>query len=270
MVVLVLILGYLAFKPKTDSVTITPISTEQTNPSNSSTTYTYSNHGFAIEFPRGYTPQEIAGETGPTTSIELPNKKSWLIYVSDATWWEKYNITGQTTYIRDEKIGATTFKVYKNTGHDEEFYWYRQGNVAYIFNGDAREYMKTFKFTGWTQNNTTSWTKSTKFGLYYPANFAAPTEYYRARTEIVYTPSPITAPELSLVFPDGRAGITWGGYLGNDKATCTATNFETFEYGVSSGACIKGYRASIGHFSARDTVSAEELKIFGDFVLKNQ
>jgi hypothetical protein len=151
LVVLVLIFGYLAVRPKTGSVAISPVPAEQVTPS-SSTTYTYSNHGFTIEFPKGYTPQEITGETGPTTSIELPNKKSWLIYVSDATWWEKYNITGQTTYIRDEKIGTTTFKVYKYTGQNEEFYWFRQGNVAYIFNGDAREYMETFKFKGWTQN----------------------------------------------------------------------------------------------------------------------
>lgn len=155
---LVLIFGYFVFKPKTNSVTISPASNIQ-NPAvqkspdnNPTTTYKYFNHGFTIEFPKGFVPQEIEGETGPTISIELPSKKGWLIYVSDATFWEKYNITGQTNYIRDEKIGSTTFKVYKYTGQNEEFYWFRQGNVAYIFNGDVREYMETFKFKGWSQN----------------------------------------------------------------------------------------------------------------------
>lgn len=111
-------------------------------------TYTYKNHGFTMEVPTGFVPKEIQGETGPTWSIELPGG-GWLIYITDATWWEKYNITGQTDYIREQKIGTTTFKVYRYTGQTGEFYFFRQGNVAYMFNGNVLEYMKTFKFVGW-------------------------------------------------------------------------------------------------------------------------
>ena len=111
-------------------------------------TYTYKNHGFTMQLPVGYVPRETAGETGPTTSIELP--QGWLIYVSDAAWWEQHNIVGQTVYLRSQKIGSTTFKVYKYSGQDNEFYWFRQGNVAYMFNGDGvQKYMETFKFVEW-------------------------------------------------------------------------------------------------------------------------
>ncbi len=35
-------------------------------------TYSYKKHGFTIDLPKGFTPQEVQGETGPTTSISLP------------------------------------------------------------------------------------------------------------------------------------------------------------------------------------------------------
>ena len=132
------------------SQVLIPIVIENSNlvVSNNSETYTYKNHGFTIELPKGYVPQEIKGETGPTISIELP-PKGWLVYVSDATWWEKYNLEGQADFIRNQKIGNTIFKVYKFTGHSDEFYWFRQGNVGYVFNGDVNKYMETFKFVGW-------------------------------------------------------------------------------------------------------------------------
>jgi hypothetical protein len=112
----------------------------------------YKSHGFEMELPKGFVPQEYKGETGPTISIELPNSIGWLIYVTDANWWEANNLVGQADFIRDQKIGTTTFKVYKYIGQDQEFYWFKQGNVAYMFNGDFNkisEYMKTFKFVGW-------------------------------------------------------------------------------------------------------------------------
>lgn len=119
------------------------------NTMSSANTYIYKNHGFMMELPKGYVPQEVKGETGPTISIALPGDSGWLIYITDATWWEKYNLTGQATFIRNEKIGSTTFKVYKYPNANEEFYFFRQGNVAYVFNGDIEQYMKTFKFVGW-------------------------------------------------------------------------------------------------------------------------
>lgn len=123
----------------------------KTTPENTVTaaTYTHKSYGFTMELPTGYVPQEVVGETGPTVSIELP--KGWLVYVTNATWWEQHSLTGQATLVRTEKIGNTTFAVYKYNGQAEEFYWFRQGNVAYMFIGDAQEYMKTFKFVGWAQ-----------------------------------------------------------------------------------------------------------------------
>lgn len=123
-----------------------------------------------------------------------------------------------------------------------------------------------------------SWVKSPLFGLYYSSNFNTPTEFYRVsglgpdRGNIVYEPSADTVPVFSFTFSGGRASITWGdvwlgGYM---PGICTNDEFGQFEYGVSSVACVKGYRAWVSHFSARDSISKEELKIFGDFVLKNK
>ncbi|OGI61815.1 hypothetical protein A2645_01025 [Candidatus Nomurabacteria bacterium RIFCSPHIGHO2_01_FULL_39_9] len=109
--------------------------------------YTYTNHGFSIELPKGYVPVEQKSEGGPATSISLPNN-SHLSYVTDAAWWEQYNILPSYTYIKDEKIGAHTFKVYSYGNFT--FYWFKQGNVGYEFVGDI-ELLKTFKFVGWSQ-----------------------------------------------------------------------------------------------------------------------
>lgn len=132
----------------TTSVTTTSTSTTETVPKPG--TYVYTSNGFSIELPEGYTPSEITGETGPTLSFELPT--GWLIYVSDADWWEQNNLVGQAIYLRDQKIGETVFKVYRYSGSSDgsEFYWFRQGNVAYLFNGtDIEEFMETFRFVGW-------------------------------------------------------------------------------------------------------------------------
>lgn len=134
--------------PPTEQTQNVEVSTTPTDPVVAQT-YTYKDHGFTMELPVGYVPQKVTGETGPTISIELP--KGWLVYVTNATWWEQNNLVGQATLLRTEKIGNTTFSVYKYDGQAEEFYWFRQGNVAYVFTSGAQEYMKTFKFVGWAQ-----------------------------------------------------------------------------------------------------------------------
>ena len=115
------------------------------------------------------------------------------------------------------------------------------------------------------------WLKSPKFGLYYQSNLNI-IEYYRTKIgEIVYEPQAGTSPEFSATFgPDQDAVITWGGTSDHDKRTCTSDEFGKFNYGVSGQTCLKGYKTWVAHFSARRTVSADDLKIFGDFVLKNQ
>jgi hypothetical protein len=104
----------------------------------------YHNHGFTMELPSGYIPNEMESEAGPATSITLPNA-SHLSYVVDATWWEQYSLSSYQ-YVKNEKIGVTTFKVY--THGNQTFYWYKQGNVGYEFFGD-KNLLKTFKFVGW-------------------------------------------------------------------------------------------------------------------------
>jgi hypothetical protein len=117
------------------------------------TTYTYHDHGFTMELPKGFVPHEEQSEGGPSLSISLPNKSN-LSYVTNATFWEE-NALSSFAYLRTEKIGSTTFKVYayadgEGGGGDYLFYWFKQGNVGYQFSGDA-SLLKTFKFVGWTQ-----------------------------------------------------------------------------------------------------------------------
>lgn len=151
--------------------------------------------------------------------------------------------------------------------------WAKAENKAYEDYGNQAKELK--------QSNLSvnpSWVKSPTFSLYYSSDLSAPTEFYRVsglgpdRGNIVYEPSANTVPVFSLVFADGKAVITWGdvwkgGYI---PGTCTNNEFGPFEYGVSSVACVRGYRTWVSHFSARDLVSKDELKIFGDFVLKNK
>lgn len=113
-------------------------------------TYTYKNHGFTIELPIGYVPHEGQSEEG--LSITLPD--SQLLYVTNATWWATHVFSSDNsyTYITDQKIGSTIFEVYNYTDGigNTKFYWFKQGNVGYRFNGDTN-ILKTFKFVGWSQ-----------------------------------------------------------------------------------------------------------------------
>lgn len=120
-------------------------------------TYTYKNHGFSIELPKGFIPKEEQSEGGPALMISLP--VGGLAYVSDASFWERYNIPNYT-YVKDQKIGDTTFKVY--TAQGSNLYWYKIGNVGYEFSVQKfgtttdttglENLLKTFKFIGWSQN----------------------------------------------------------------------------------------------------------------------
>lgn len=115
------------------------------------TTYTYTNHGFSIELPKGYIPHEEQAEGGPATIISLPVGS--LSYVSNSSFWEQYNIPSYT-YIKNQKIGDTTFKVYTYLG--ATFYWFKVGNIGYEFGGTDKagleNLLKTFKYIGWPQN----------------------------------------------------------------------------------------------------------------------
>ncbi len=125
--------------------TTTAVQPQPVPPVVASTSYTYKDHGFTIELPKGFTPVEQKSEGGPAISISLPNN-SHLSYVTNASFWEQYTIPSYQ-FVKNEKIGETTFKVYSyNNG--TKFYWYKQGNVGYEFSGDVN-LLKTFKFVGW-------------------------------------------------------------------------------------------------------------------------
>ena len=120
-------------------------------------TYTYKNHGFTIELPKGYIPTEEQAEGGPYTSISLPG--GHLQYITDVSFFEKYDLP-QYTYMRDEKIGETTFKLYRIPDADAAIFYFKQGNVGYAFTGEdgimdyrlKEELLPTFRFVGWAQN----------------------------------------------------------------------------------------------------------------------
>jgi hypothetical protein len=114
-------------------------------------TYTYTNHGFSIELPKGYVPTENASEGGPAIMINLPNGS--LAYYTDASWWEKFSLPTYT-YLKEQKIGSTTFKVYGIEAESGEgyapIYWFKQGNIGYELNDNNtnEDLLKTFKFVG--------------------------------------------------------------------------------------------------------------------------
>lgn len=125
------------------------IPTSQSDRSNSGEqvvkgTYTYTNHGFSIELPNGFASHEEQSEGGPSISISLPEGN--LSYVTNAAFWEQYSHK-DFKYLKDEKVGQTTFKLYSYGDHI--LYWFKQGNVGYEFSGVDLDTLKTFKFVGW-------------------------------------------------------------------------------------------------------------------------
>ncbi|MFA6515359.1 MAG: hypothetical protein WCT42_03810 [Candidatus Paceibacterota bacterium] len=119
------------------------------------------------------------------------------------------------------------------------------------------------------QQNKINWLKSPTFELYYQDDLNI-IEYYVNATGKNVDKTEGVPFFGSTLKPNNDFSITWGGYWKSDKAVCTQSDFGVFQYGVSKIACVKGYRASAGHFSARAIVTQDELKMFGDFVLKNQ
>lgn len=160
-IIILIILGILVFnfyknskidpnsfidKPTENVVATTTLN--NTNSPTSSTTFLYKNHGFSIELPKGYVVKEQKSEGGPAISISLP--VSNLSYVTDSLFWEE-NAIPSYTYIKDEKIGQTLFKVYTYSGNN--VYWFKQGKVGYEFIGrekvELEKLIETFKFIGW-------------------------------------------------------------------------------------------------------------------------
>lgn len=149
-ILLMLILGllvYLVFKPKDTLAPVAennPVGEENTQVKD---TYTYTNHGFSIELPKGFVPSERQGENIPSLLVSLP--KGALVYGTVADW-ERFTLPSYT-YSKDQKIGETIFKVYTYDGVTS--YWFKQGNVSYEFNNVDPSILRTFKFVGWPEAN---------------------------------------------------------------------------------------------------------------------
>lgn len=102
-------------------------------------TDTYSNHGFSMEVPAGYVPNEVESEGGPSTMIGFPN--GFILYVFNTDFWEE-EVLSTYSYVKDEKIGENIFKVYMTDA--ENIYWIKNGKNGYEFHGDKNQLL-TFK-----------------------------------------------------------------------------------------------------------------------------
>jgi hypothetical protein len=116
---------------------------------NQKDTYTYTNHGFSILLPNGFTPTEEHLTTGPVISISMPVGN--LGYITDSSFWETSTIPSYT-YIKEQKIGESTFKVYEYMG--ATFYWLKQGNVGYEFGGTDKVELENLIKTFILKNNS--------------------------------------------------------------------------------------------------------------------
>lgn len=121
-----------------------------------------------------------------------------------------------------------------------------------------------------TKTNLNGWTKSPKFGLYYQSNLSV-NEFYKGADGIpIEEMQKGAVPIFDVTFGENmNTIIIWGDNYHADR-TCNEKTFGIFEYGVSRQACIKGYKTWIAHEDTQNVFTKDELKIFGDFVLKNQ
>lgn len=108
-----------------------------------------------------------------------------------------------------------------------------------------------------------TWIKSKEFGIYYPSNWVASETWYLPESLKGYSEKEGT-PEFSAT--NGNAIISWGGSMSG----CKESEFDAFKPGVSITACYRGMETHIGLENVRNKITDEELKTFGDFVLKNQ
>jgi hypothetical protein len=119
------------------------------------------------------------------------------------------------------------------------------------------------------------WLKSPTFGFYYPQEMNI-IEYYSDTSAVPMDPQALTADAIptfrGTMPPDHDMVIIWGDHWGNPPAwsACTLDQYGPFVPGVSAFTCLNGYRTWVAHTSARNSISSEDLKVFGDFVIKNQ
>lgn len=116
------------------------------------------------------------------------------------------------------------------------------------------------------QEEKISWSNSpSEFGtvILYPSNWQITPQYYSSPAEQAEGREYLVG--YGFMLPSG-AMVFWGGAQGG----CSDSEFGEFKYGSSSLTCLKGYRLSIGKASARESLSPDDLKLFGDFVVRNK
>lgn len=111
--------------------------------------------------------------------------------------------------------------------------------------------------------NSVVWVKSEKSGFYFPSNLKEDFIYY-------VTPGQQANGEKGGIstynFSSNNFVISWGGH----QSACLDNEFGEFKSGISTAFCLNGMIASINPVSQSHKLTLEDLKIFDDFVMKNQ
>jgi len=115
-------------------------------------------------------------------------------------------------------------------------------------------------------SSSTDWIKSPKFGLFFPKSFNI-IEYYELSPAQIAKGIPETqgAPTFTAT-SSGNAIINWGG----NQSACSQDEIKNFQYGVSTEGCVKDLHALIYPENVRKALTQDEIKLFGDFILKNK
>jgi hypothetical protein len=124
--------------------------------------------------------------------------------------------------------------------------------------------------TEFSQKEKMTWVNSpSDFGtiVSYPSEWQITPQYYSSPAQQAEGKNYLVGYTFSL--PTGGT-IVWGGAQGG----CASTEFAVFKYGISTLACVKGYRAQAGPSAGTESwggdVSANDQKLFAEFVVKNQ
>jgi len=141
-------------------------------------------------------------------------------------------------------------------------------------NGSTNAWSKEFTINSGT---TTTWLKSPKFGLYYQ-NTLNIIEYYIDRYGKQVDKTFGMGVFYAYWGDNQDSGLIWGGNYeatnptsGGGGAACMGDDvFGEFQYGVSSVTCLQGKVTRVFHVSARNKITEDDLKVFGNFVLKNR
>lgn len=116
------------------------------------------------------------------------------------------------------------------------------------------------------QSLNTGWLKSPKFGLFYPKDFKIIEYYQLSPAQVAQGVSEAQGAPTFTATSSGNAIISWGG----NQSACSLDELNNFQYGISTEACVKDLHVLIYPENVRIALTSDEIKLFGDFVLKNK